>query len=60
MIFIYDDDVNINQTPENEEKNKDKGFKKNIKKIMEKDKNYNEIVSTLKVKSVKFNKKNET
>ncbi len=60
LICTYDDDVNINQTPENEEKNKDKGFKKNIKKIMEKDKNYNEIVSTLKVKSVKFNKKNET
>ena len=60
LVFFYDDDVDPKLTPENEEKNKDKGIRKNIKKTMEKDKNFNEIISGLKVDSVKFNKKNET
>ena len=33
---------------------------RNMKKNMEKDKNFNEIMGGLKVESVKFNKKNET
>lgn len=60
LIFFYDDDVDLKLTPECEEKNKDKGLKRNIKKNMEKDKNFNEIIDGLKVESVKFNKKNET
>ena len=47
-------------TPENEEKNIDKGFRRNVKKSMEKDENFNEILGNLKVDSVKFSKKNET
>jgi DNA polymerase-3 subunit gamma/tau len=60
LVFIYDDDVNTKLTLEYEEKNKNKLIKKNIKKTMEKDKNFNEIIGGLKVESVKFNKKNET
>ena len=60
LVFIYDDEVDLKLTPEYEKKNKDKGIRKNIKKTMEKDKNFNEIVGGLKVESVKFNKKNET
>ncbi|MDC2994360.1 DNA polymerase III subunit gamma/tau [Gammaproteobacteria bacterium] len=60
LVFFYDDDVDPKLTPENEEKNKDKGIRRNIKKTMEKDKNFNEIIGGLKVDSVKFNKKNET
>ena len=60
LVFIYDDDVNPKLTLEYEEKNKNKLIKKNIKKTMEKDKNFNEIMGGLKVESVKFNKKNET
>ncbi|MFL2736109.1 MAG: hypothetical protein ACJ0E8_03935, partial [Gammaproteobacteria bacterium] len=60
LVFIYDDDVDSKLTPEYEKKNKDKGIKKNIKKTMKKDKNFNEIMGGLKVESVKFNKKNET
>jgi hypothetical protein len=60
LVFIYDDDVDLKLTPEYEEKNKDKGIKRNIKKTMEEDKNFNKIVGGLKVESVKFNKKNET
>ena len=60
LVFIYDDEVDSKLTPEYEKKNKDKGIKKNIKKTMEKDKNFNEIMGGLKIESVKFNKKNET
>ena len=60
LVFIYDDEVDSKLTPEYEKKNKDKGIRKNIKKTMEKDKNFNEIMGGLKVESVKFNKKNET
>ena len=60
LVFFYDDDVDPKLTPENEEKNKDKGIRRNIKKTMEKDKNFNEIIGGLKIDSVKFNKKNET
>ena len=60
FIFIYDNNVDYLLTPENEEKNKDKGLKKNIKKTMEKDDTYKEIIGGLKVESVKFDKKNET
>ena len=60
LVFFYDDDVDPKLTPENEEKNKDKGIRRNIKKTMEKDKNFNEILDGLKVESVKFMKKNET
>ena len=60
LVFIYDDEVDSKLTPEYEKKNKDKGIRKNIKKTMEKDKNFNEIIGGLKVESVKFNKKNET
>ncbi len=60
LVFIYDDDVDLKLTPEYEEKNKDKGIKRNIKKTMEEDKNFNKILGGLKVESVKFNKKNET
>jgi len=60
LMFIYDDEVDSKLTPEYEKKNKDKGIRKNIKKTMEKDKNFNEIMGGLKVESVKFNKKNET
>ena len=58
--FIYDDKVVKNDTPEKEEKAKEKGLKRNIKKNMTKDKNFNEILDGLKVESVKFMKKNET
>jgi len=60
LVFIYDDDVDLKLTQEYQEKNKDKGIKRNIKKTMEEDKNFNKIVGGLKVESVKFNKKNET
>ena len=60
LVFIYNDEVDSKLTPEYEKKNKDKGIRKNIKKTMEKDKNFNEIMGGLKVESVKFNKKNET
>ena len=60
LVFIYDDEVDSKLTPEYEKKNKDKGIRKNIKKTMEKDKNFNEIMGGLKIESVKFNKKNET
>ena len=60
LVFIYDDEVDSKLTPEYEKKNQDKGIRKNIKKTMEKDKNFNEIMGGLKVESVKFNKKNET
>ena len=60
LVFSYDDEVDSKLTPEYEKKNKDKGIRKNIKKTMEKDKNFNEIMGGLKVESVKFNKKNET
>ena len=60
LVFIYDDEVDSKLTPEYEKENKDKGIRKNIKKIKEKDKNFNEIMGGLKVESVKFNKKNET
>ena len=60
LIFIYDDDVDLKLTPEYKKKNKDKGIRRNIKKTMEKDKNFNEIVGGLKIESVKFNRKNET
>ena len=60
LVFIYDDEVDSKLTPEYEKKNKDKGIRKNIKKTMEKDKNFNEIMGGPKVESVKFNKKNET
>ena len=60
LIFIYDDEVNSKLSPEYKKKNKDKGIRKNIKKTMEKDKNFNKIMGGLKVESVKFNKKNET
>ena len=60
LVFIYDDDVNPKLTREYEEKNKNKQIKKNIKKTMAKDKNFNEIMGGLKVESVKYNKKNET
>jgi len=60
LVFIYDNEVDLKLTPEYEKKNQDKGIRKNIKKTMEKDKNFNEIMGGLKVKSVKFNKKNET
>jgi DNA polymerase III gamma/tau subunit len=56
LVFFYDDDVDPKLTPEFEEKNKDKGLRRNIKKNMEKDKNFNEIIGGLKVESVKFNK----
>ena len=59
-MFIYDSNVDHNLTPENEEKNMDKGFRRNVKKSMEKDENFNEILGNLKVESVKFSKKNET
>jgi DNA polymerase III gamma/tau subunit len=49
LVFIYDDEVNSKLTPEYEKKNKDKGIKKNIKKTMEKDKNFNEIMGGLKL-----------
>ncbi len=60
LIFTYDDDVDLKLTPEYKKKNKDKGIRRNIKKTMEKDKNFNEIVGGLKIESVKFNRKNET
>ena len=60
LIFTYDDEVDSKLTPEYEKKNQDKGIRKNIKKTMEKDKNFKEIIGGLKVESVKFNKKNET
>ena len=58
LVFFYDDYVDPKLTPEFEEKNKDKGLRRNIKKNMEKDKNFNEIIGGLKVESVKFNKNN--
>ena len=60
LTYIYDSNVDLNLTPENEEKNIDKGFRRNVKKSMEKDENFNEILGNLKVDSVKFSKKNET
>ena len=59
-MFIYDSNVDHNLTPENEEKFMDKGFRRNVKKSMEKDESFNEILGNLKVDSVKFSKKDET
>ncbi len=60
FTFIYNNEVNLKLTPEYQKDSKDKGIRRNIKKNMEKDKNFNEIMDGLKVESVKFNKKNET
>ena len=59
-MFIYDSNVDHNLTPENEEKVMDKGFRRNVKKSMEKDESFNDILGNLKVDSVKFSKKDET
>ena len=60
LTFNYDNEVNLKLTPEYQKESKDKGIRRNIKKNMEKDKNFNEIIDGLKVESVKFNRKNET
>jgi len=60
LKFTYDSKVIFEKTPEYEIKLRNKGQKKNIKKTMEKDKNFKEIIGGLKVESVEFNKKNET
>ena len=60
LVFIYDNEVDLKLTPEYQKESKDKGIRRNIKKNMEKDKNYNEIIDGLKVESVKFIRKNET
>tara|TARA_B000000609_G_scaffold153380_1_gene141822 strand:+ start:59 stop:1546 length:1488 start_codon:yes stop_codon:yes gene_type:complete len=60
LTFNYDNEVNLKLTPEYHKESKDKGIRRNIKKNMEKDKNFNEIIDGLKVESVKFNRKNET
>ena len=56
LTFIYDNKVDLKLTPEYQKESKEKGIRRNIKKNMEKDKNYNEIMDGLNVKSVKFNK----
>ncbi len=60
LKFTYDSKVIFEKTPEYEINLRNKGQKKNIKKTMEKDKNFKEIIGGLKVESVEFNKKNET
>ena len=60
LTFNYDNEVDLKLTPEYQKESKDKGIRRNIKKNMEKDKNFNEIIDGLKVESVKFNRKNET
>ena len=59
LTFIYDNEVDLKLTPEYQKESKDKEIKRNIKKNMEKDKDFNEIIDGLKVESVKFNRKNE-